>query len=138
MTLQPAPYDPRQMELRMQHMALGADMARSLHAITVRLADYREAMQRLHNKLELMHQEFTAHDTAGGRKETDRVTQARLLQVCLSAAYTTGNPQIIKDTLAELGRYIAAMPNYGDETLRFVVARKTGGSSSLPEAAYGA
>ena len=66
------------------------------------------------------------------------MTQARLLQVCLSAAYTTGNPQIIKDTLAELGRYIAAMPNYGDETLRFVVARKTGGSSSLPEAAYGA
>jgi len=57
MTLPPVPYDARQMELRMQHMMLGADMARSLHAITVRLADYREAMQRLHNELELMHQD---------------------------------------------------------------------------------
>jgi len=138
MTLPPVPYDARQMELRMQHMMLGADMARSLHAITVRLADYREAMQRLHNELELMHQEFTAHDTAGGRKEIDRMTQARLLQVCLNAAYATDNPQIIKDTLAELGHYIAAIPNYGDETLRFVVARKTGGSSPRPEASYGA
>jgi len=66
------------------------------------------------------------------------MTQARLLQVCLNAAYATDNPQIIKDTLAELGHYIAAIPNYGDETLRFVVARKTGGSSPRPEASYDA
>jgi hypothetical protein len=138
MRYQEYPYDPRQVEQRMQQMALGADMARSVHALTVRIADYKEVMQRLHNELELIHQEFTAHDTAGGRKEIDRLTQAKLLQMCLNAAYGTGNPQIIKDTLAELGRYIAAMPNYGEETLRFVVARKTGGSYPPPEAAYGA